>query len=77
MPTIEHLDPVTRDVLRGRCCAFMQRCAARGIRPVEVQKALAAYGKLVLDLRRLPDLQERESEHERPCMRRSRALSFP
>ena len=64
MPTIEHLSPVERDVHRGRCCAFMERYAACGIRPVEVQKALAAYGKLVLDLRRLPDLQEREAERE-------------
>ena len=58
------MSPVERDVQRGVCCAFLERCAARGIRPVDVHRALEAYGKLVLDLRRLPDLQERESEHE-------------
>ena len=63
MTTIEHMSPVERDVQRGVCCAFLERCAARGIRPVDVHRALEAYGKLALDLRRFPDLQERESEH--------------
>ena len=63
MPT-DHLSPIERDVHRGVCCAFMQRCAARGIRPGDVHKVLEAYGKLVLDLRQLPDLQKRESEHQ-------------
>ena len=61
---IEHMSPVERDVLRGVCCAFKQRCAAHGIRSVEIDKVLEAYGKLALDLRQLPDLQKRESEHE-------------
>ena len=61
---IERMSPTERDVLRGVCCAFTERSAARGICPVDVHKALEAYGKLVLDLRQLPDLQERESEHE-------------
>lgn len=63
MPT-DYLSPVERDVHRGVCCAFMQRCAARGIRPLDVHKVLEAYGRLTLDLRQLPDLQGRESEHE-------------
>lgn len=61
---IDRLNPVERDVRRGVCCAFIQRCAARGIRPVDIHKVLEAYGRLVLDVGRLPDLQERESEHQ-------------
>ena len=57
------MSKVERDVQRGVCCGFLERCAARGIRPMDVHRALEAYGKLALDLRQLPDLQERESEH--------------
>ena len=58
------MTPVERDVLRGVCCAFIERCAARGVKPRETKAALEAFGKLVLDLRRIPDLQEREAEHQ-------------
>ena len=50
------MSPVERDVQRGVCGAFLERCAGRGIRPVDVHRALEAYGKLALDLRRFPDL---------------------
>ena len=57
-----YMSKVERDMQRGVCCAFMARCAAVGIRPADVRRVLAAYGKLVLNLRRLPDLQTREAD---------------
>ena len=53
--------PVPSATCSAGCAgAFLERCAARGIRPVDVHRALEAYGKLALDLRRFPDESERE-----------------